>query len=61
MTEQTDTHATEPELSMEEINARIKQEICYETVEELTDAKLMCEYTECNSVKNYPKIKRSLS
>ena len=42
----------EPELSMEDINARIKQEVCYETLEELTDAKLMCEYKDCNSVKN---------
>ena len=56
MTEQTDTHATEPELSMEEINARINKEICYETVEELTDAKLMHEYKECNSVKNEIQI-----
>jgi hypothetical protein len=49
MTEQT---VNEPALSMEDINARIKQEICYETLEELTDAKLMREYTDCNSVKN---------
>ena len=42
----------DPELSMEDINARIKQEVCYETLEELTDAKLMCEYKDCNSVKN---------
>jgi len=42
----------EPELSMEDINARIKKEVCYETLEELTDAKLMCEYKDCNSVKN---------
>jgi hypothetical protein len=42
----------EPELSMEDINARIKQEVCYETLEELTDAKLMCKYKDCNSVKN---------
>jgi len=42
----------EPELSMEDINVRINQEVCYETLEELTDAKLMCEYKECNSVKN---------
>ena len=42
----------EPELSMENINSRIKQEVCYETLEELTDAKLMCEYKDCNSVKN---------
>ena len=42
----------ESELSMEDINTRIKKEICYETLKELTDAKLMCEYNECNSVKN---------
>ena len=50
MTEQPAQH--DPELSMEDINARIKQEICYETLEELTDAKLMDEYKGCNSVKN---------
>ena len=45
---------TEPKIKLviEDINNRIKQEICYETVEELTDSKLMCEYKECNSVKN---------
>jgi hypothetical protein len=37
---------------MEEINARIKKEICYETLEELSDAKLISEYKNCNSVKN---------
>lgn len=31
---------------------RIKQEICYETLAELTDTKLMSQYKECNSVKN---------
>ena len=41
-----------PELCMEDINTRIKQEVCYETLEELTDSKLMCEYKNCNSVKN---------
>lgn len=41
--------------SMEDINARIKQEVCYKTLEELTDAKLMCEYEDCNSVKNQIK------
>ena len=44
-----------PELSMEDINARIKQEMCYETLEELTDAKLMGEYIKCKSVKNKKK------
>ena len=39
-------------LVIEDINARIKQEVCYETLEELTDTKLMCEYKDCNSVKN---------
>jgi len=37
---------------MEYINARIKQEVCYETLKKLTDAELMCEYKNCNSVKN---------
>ena len=37
---------------VEYINARIKQEVCYETLEELTDAKLMCQYKDCKSVKN---------
>ena len=36
---------------MDDINARIKREICYETLDELTDAKLMREYILCNSVK----------
>jgi len=52
MTEQKVKLVIECELSMEDINARIKQEICYETLEELTDAKLMCEYKDCDSVKN---------
>lgn len=42
----------EDELSMQDINTRIKQEICYDTLEELTDTKLMDEYKNCNSVKN---------
>ena len=52
MTEQQIKLAIEPELSMEEINARIKKDISYEILLELTDEKLMCEYTNCNSVKN---------
>jgi len=43
------------ELSIEDINTRIKQEICYETLEELTDTKLISEYKDCNSVKNQIK------
>ena len=54
MTDQAKT-IIEHELSMEEINARISKEICYETLEELTDARLMYEYKECNSVKNQIK------
>ena len=38
--------------NIEAINARIKQEVCYESLGELTDAKLMYQYKECNSVKN---------
>ena len=41
-----------PKLSLDEINQRIKQEICYKTLEELHDEKLMFEYKCCNSVKN---------
>jgi len=52
MTDQKVILVIEPELSMEDINARIKQEVCYGTLEELTDTKLMCEYKNCNSVKN---------
>jgi hypothetical protein len=37
---------------MEEINSRIKKEICYETLQDLTDENLMCEYIESTSVKN---------
>ena len=49
-------------ITMEEINIRIKQEICYETLEELTDYKLMSEYKECNSVKNeIQKLKNVLN
>jgi hypothetical protein len=40
------------ELSIEEINARIKREICYETLEKLSDVKLMSEYKDCASVKS---------
>ena len=52
MTQQKVELIIEPKLSIEDINARIKQEVCYETLEELTDAKLMSEYKDCNSVKN---------
>jgi hypothetical protein len=37
---------------MEAINARIKKEICCETLMKLTDENLLCEYKECESVKN---------
>jgi len=45
------THIIGGGLSIEDINTRIKKEICYETLEELTDSKLPNEYKECNSVK----------
>ena len=49
-------------ITMEQINIRIKQEICYKTLEELTDEKLMSEYKECNSVKNeIQKLKNVLN
>jgi len=40
------------ELSVEEINARIKQEICYETLNKLSEQALMDEYRNCASVRN---------
>ena len=43
-------------LSIEEVNAKIKDGLCRETIEKLCDAKLMDEYMECKSVKN--EIKR---
>lgn len=52
MTEQKVKLDIEPKLSMHYINERIKQEVCYKTLEELTDSKLMCEYKDCKSVKN---------
>jgi len=52
MTDQKNILIIESKLSIEDINTRIKQEICYKTLEELTDAKLMYEYINCNSVKN---------
>lgn len=47
-------------LSMEEINTRIKQEVCYETLEKLTDAGLMSQYQESNSVKTEIKALESI-
>ena len=52
MTDQKVILINEDELSMEDINTRIKQEICYETIQSLLDENLMTEYKECNSVKN---------
>ena len=52
MTEHKVKLIIESELSMEEINSRIKQEICYKTLEELTDERIICQYKDCNSVKN---------
>lgn len=52
MTDQTVILDIEPELPMDSINARIKQEVCYKTLEELSDTSLMCEYKDCKSVKN---------
>lgn len=39
------------ELSIADINNRIKEEICYDTLEELTDCKLLSIYKESTSVK----------
>ena len=38
--------------NMEEINARINSEICRDTLLKLSDENLLCEYMNCQSVKN---------
>ncbi len=37
---------------IEKINTRIKEEICYDTINKLKDDKLLEEYKKCNSVNN---------
>lgn len=39
-------------ISIDEVNTKIKEDICRETIEKLCDTKLMPEYKECDSVKN---------
>jgi hypothetical protein len=52
MTEQKVKLVIKSNLSLEYINTRIKKEVCFETLKELTDSKLLSEYKNCNSVKN---------
>lgn len=42
---------TNCEMSMDDINKRISNEICYETIKQLLDENLMDDYKNCNSVK----------
>lgn len=37
---------------MEQINQRINEEFCYDTINNLSDENLFIEYTNCESVKN---------
>jgi len=39
-------------MSIEVVNKRIKDEICYDTIKKLSDENLMTEYMKCKSVKN---------
>ena len=39
-------------MSIDEVNTKILKDICYETIEKLSDDNLMPEYTESSSVKN---------
>jgi hypothetical protein len=49
------------ELTIDEINSRIKQEICYKTLLELSDEQLLVEYEKCNSViKEKTKLEKIL-
>jgi len=50
--EEINTTTNKDVINIEEINAKIKQEICYDTIKELTDEKLIDEYKNSNSVKN---------
>jgi len=47
-------------LDIEDINKRIKNEICYKTLDELTDAQLINQYKMCKSVQNAIKILRDV-
>jgi hypothetical protein len=47
----SEQNKTLKELTIEEINLRIKKEICHDTLAELSDENLMSQYKECNSVK----------
>jgi hypothetical protein len=42
----------ETDLTMEDINSRIKKEICYDVLSQLSDENLLDDYKECPSVKN---------
>jgi hypothetical protein len=42
----------ESDLTMEDINSRIKKEICYNVLTQLSDENLLDDYKECLSVKN---------
>ena len=42
----------ESDLTMEDINSRIKKEICYNVLSQLSDENLLDDYKECLSVKN---------
>lgn len=43
-------------IGIDEINAKIKKDICYESIDKLSDANLMPEYKSCGSVKKEIKI-----
>ena len=45
---------------MEQINNRIKKELCYDTLQKLLDQTLLHEYKECKSVKNEIKKLESI-
>lgn len=53
MTTTTSTYfIIESDLTMEDINSRIKEEICYDVLSQLSDENLLDDYKECPSVKN---------
>lgn len=43
---------TETTISLKDINDKINNDVCYDTISKLKDDNLINEYKECNSVKN---------
>lgn len=47
-------------MDIDELNSRIQKEICHDVLNQLSDESLMCEYKNCNSVKNQINILKGI-